>query len=101
MMTTTTTTQAISFKQPFTPNHNLINVAFICISLLLLAFILIKRFQKTPLQHASCRVIEKQCLANKTIVYVIEYQQQRFLLADNQHALAIHALSSEVSNESA
>lgn len=97
---TTITHQTIPFKQPFTLNHNLVNVSGIAVIMLILAFILVKRVHAKPSQQSACRVIEKQFLTNKTVVYVLEYQQQRFLLADNQQALAIHSLPSQVIHES-
>lgn len=38
------------------------------------------------------RLIEKIPLHHKAQVYIIEYQNQRFLIADNQNALAIHPM---------
>ena len=46
-----------------------------------------------------CQLVEKKYLGNKTVIYIIDYQQQRFILADNQQALAFHQLAQERADE--
>lgn len=47
---------------------------------------------KTP---SKCRVIEQIPIHHKTKIFVIDYQGQKFLIADNQNALAIHPLKED------
>jgi len=51
-----------------------------------------KRLVKT---NSQCQLIEKIPLHHKTQAYVVDYQGQRFLIAENQNALAIHPLQEE------
>ena len=67
--------------------------------LLVMIIILAKKHKPASLSKTACTLIEKKLLSHKTIVYIVEYQQQRFLLADNQQALAIHPLTQEGSDE--
>ena len=62
------------------------------ITLLILIFILIKKQNPLLTRKSDCTLIEKKVLSHKTVVYIIEYQSQRFILADNQQSLAIQPL---------
>jgi hypothetical protein len=64
-------------------------VFFILISTV---FILAKNLKKTSYVQANFKVIEKIAVHHKTKLYVIDYQGQKFLVADNQNSLAIQAL---------
>jgi len=89
-MITNSTTEPIVFKQEFSPKNGWFNYGLAITILLIVILVLAKKYKSKPLGPIGCQLIEKKHLGNKTVVYVIEYQQQRFLLADNQHALAIH-----------
>lgn len=91
--------EKIPFKEPFSPKNGWISYGIALIALLVILLTLLKKY-KPALRHKSeCNIIEKKYLGNKTVVYVFEYQQQRFLLADNQLALALQPLLNEAGNE--
>lgn len=69
----------------------LLGLGFLFIALIVLAK-KSKGFIKT---NSQCQLIESIPIHYKTKVHVIEYQGQRFLIADNQQALAIHPLHKE------
>lgn len=83
----------LAFKKSFTPQIGWVNYALAIVLLLVLVFLFAKKKRPASSHAATCQLIEKKYLGNKTVVYVLDYQNQRFLLADNQHALAIHALT--------
>ncbi len=89
----------IIFKQEFTPTHGWMSYGVAIAALVLIILVLAKKLKPRENALQGCQLIEKKHLGNKTAVYVIEYQQQRFLLADNHHALAIHRLDPEVAHE--
>lgn len=60
----------------------------LCIVLAILA----KKSKHKTSRTTQCRVVESLPLNHKTKIYVFDYQGQHFLIADNQHALAIHPL---------
>lgn len=91
--------EAITFKQSFSPNISWVNYGIAIIMLLVIVIVIAKKHKPNVSKKSICQLVEKKYLGNKTVVYVIDYQQQRFLLADNQHALAIHPLDSRDSNE--
>ena len=91
-MITNTTTAPIAFKHAFYPKNGWINYGVVLALLLVIALVLAKKFKSSPPDLSGLNVIEKKTIGNKTTVYVLEYQQQRVLLADNQHALTLHGL---------
>lgn len=84
--------ETITFKQSLSPKISWLNYGLIIVMLLVLVLAIAKKHKPGMSKKSVCQLIEKKYLGNKTVVYVIDYQQQRFLLADNQHALAIHPL---------
>jgi flagellar biogenesis protein FliO len=60
--------------------------------LFVVLFVLAKKSKVLVKTNSNCQIIEKIPVHHKTQVYVINYQGQRFLIADNQNALAIHSL---------
>ena len=91
--------EAILFKQPFSPKHGWLAYGVAIILLAVTALIIAKKHKPGASLQPICKLVEKKYVGNKTIVYIIEYQQQRFLLADNQQALALHPLSKETADE--
>ena len=91
--------EPIVFKAPFAPINGWFSYATILIVLLLLIAIIIKKYKQTSAVPPNCRLVETTRLGNKTVLYLVDYQQQRFLLADNQQSLALHVLNKEVSDE--
>lgn len=87
-----TSAEAITFKPDFSAKLSWLNYGVAIVMLVIIALIIAKKYKPNIAKKSVCQLIEKKYLSNKTVVYVIEHQQQRFLLADNQHALAIHEL---------
>lgn len=81
------------FKQE--PVHHLHWVPYILVFGILVAslFFLAKKSKVLVKAAPQCKIIEKMPIQHKTQAYIIEYQGQRFLIADNQNALAIHPLA--------
>jgi len=92
MQTAVAGEQTIAFKEPvnFKPAY----VAVVII-LLIISLLIARKNNRSKSHGSNCRLVDKKYLGNKTLVYVIEYQQQRFLLASNPQALAIHQLNNE------
>jgi hypothetical protein len=63
--------------------------------LLVALLVLAKKSAYLTKNHAKDLLVEKIALNQKTQVYVLNYQGQRFLIADNQNALAIHPLTQD------
>lgn len=91
--------ETITFKQNLSPKISWLNYGLIIVILLLLVLAIAKKHKPGVSKKSDCQLIEKKYLGNKTVVYVFDYQKQRFLLADNQHAVAIHPLQVCDSNE--
>lgn len=77
------------------PQYSWIQYGFVLVMLFIILFMLTKKSRSLTRMQAHCHVIEKNQLSSKLTLYVVRHQQQRFLLIDNQHALAIHALMPE------
>lgn len=88
--------EPIHFKQAFVGKINWLPYGMVIILLLLAIFFISKKYKPKHQNKTLCQVIEKNYLGNKTVVYVIDYQEQRFLLADNQQALSFCAVSPDV-----
>lgn len=97
--TSTLANEALTFKEPFSPHNGWLAYGLALIVLLVIILVLAKKNRPGSTQKSVCQLIEKKYLGNKTVVYVIAYEQQRFLLADNQHALALHPLATEKQHE--
>jgi hypothetical protein len=71
-------------------------LSLLCVFLIVLAKKSKKGWSHT-LKRAQnkCKLVEHIILNNKTKVYVLDYQGQGFLLADNQHSLALHPLGEQ------
>lgn len=91
---------AIIFKPDLTPHSGWLHYGIAILILLMISLFIAKKYRYRVIPIVNCQLIEKKYLGNKTIVYIIEYQRQRFLLADNQHALAVHPLTNEAAHES-
>ena len=91
--------EPIVFKPDFAPKQGWLNYGVAIVILLSIILVLAKKHKTRLPDLAGCKLIEKKHLGNKTMVYIVEYQQQRFLLADNQQALAVHRIDDEVTDD--
>jgi hypothetical protein len=80
------------FKQPLIPKNSWLVYSSVLACMIVITLILSRRHKLNPSPKSECQLIEKKFLSNKTIIYIVDYQQQRFLLADNQQAIALHPL---------
>ena len=85
----------IAFKPPFAPHISAWHLGFILMAFLAIFLSIARKHKSRAIFVSTCQLIEKKHLNNKTMVYIIAVQNQRFLLADNQQSLALHALETE------
>ena len=82
--------ESLAFKKELIVNAHWLPYGLVVIVLIVALLILAKKTRQTGTSNPACKVIEKISVHHKTKVFVIEYQKQRFLIADNQNSLAIH-----------
>ncbi|WP_133135603.1 hypothetical protein [Legionella rowbothamii] len=82
----------LAFKQdPIAQIHWIPYLVVLLILLVILSF-LAKRSKGLVKKPTQYQLIEKISVHHKMQVYILDYQGQRFLIADNQNALAIHPI---------
>ncbi|MFJ1268022.1 hypothetical protein ACD661_05595 [Legionella lytica] len=84
------TQNTLTFKQDPINNIHWIPYLVVLLILLIVLFFLAKRSKGLVKKTTHGQIIEKISVHHKMQVYVLDYQGQRFLIADNQNALAIH-----------
>lgn len=84
--------ESLGFKKELIANTHWQSYGLILVFLVVILFLLAKYTKKTEAAGQKCKVIERIAVQNKTKMYVIDYQGQQFLLAENPNALAIHPL---------
>ncbi|CEG57454.1 hypothetical protein [Legionella fallonii] len=84
--------EAITFKKELVASNSWTPYGIILLILVMALLVLAKNSKRIIPTNNQCRVVEKISVHHKTKVYVIAYQDQKFLVADNQNSLAIHAL---------
>ncbi|KTD25828.1 hypothetical protein [Legionella maceachernii] len=87
--------EKIPFKETLQPKHGWFTYLVFILIFAAVCLVLAKKNSGTLLPSVACLVVDKKRLNAKTIVYVIEYQNQQFLLADNQHGLVLQPLNKE------
>lgn len=85
--------ETISFKKELTATGPWYPYVLVFLVLLVVLFILAHYLKKTPGTHSKSYILKRIAAHHKTSVYVIDYQGQQFLLAENQNALALHPLN--------
>jgi flagellar biogenesis protein FliO len=80
------------FKKELSANTHWFSYGAVLITLFIILLVLAKYSQKSASINPECKIIERITIHHKTKVYVIAYQGQQFLLADNQNALTIHPI---------
>lgn len=88
--------EQLNFKQDSIPQMHWLSYGLALLVLLALCVFLAKKSKNGINQTTQCKVIERIPLHHKARVYVVDYQGHQFLIADNQHALAIHPLKEAV-----
>ncbi|MCL9682642.1 hypothetical protein [Legionella maioricensis] len=84
--------ETINFKKELVTTVHWFPYGIVLILLFIALLLLAKNSKKVISTNAKCKIIERIAVHHKTKVYVIVYQGQKFLVADNQNSLAIHAL---------
>lgn len=87
--------ETLHFKEPLVLEKGWLVYGIALTILLLISWWVAKKQRGISKLPSTCKLVEKKYLGNKTVVYIIDYQQQRFLLADNQQALALHPIDHE------
>lgn len=85
---TTVFAEQITFKQTFNPKPSWSIALLLLMALLSTLIVLAKKRKLRQLDSSSCFIVEKKRLDAKTMIFIVEYQHELFLLADNQQALA-------------
>lgn len=84
---------SLVFKKELVANPHWVPYGIVLLILFIVLFILARYSKKNGRIHSEFKVIDKLIVNNKTNIFIIDYQGERILLADNQNALAIHTLS--------
>ncbi|KTD35754.1 hypothetical protein Lnau_0738 [Legionella nautarum] len=87
--------EKIPFKHTLEPRHGWMVYVLALAILTLIAFVLAKKNQGSFERSSPCLIIDKKRLNTKTMLYIIEYHNQQFMLADNQQSLAFVNLTKE------
>ncbi|ARG96953.1 hypothetical protein [Legionella micdadei] len=85
----------IPFKENFQLKPGWIIYLLAILTLAAIYLISARKNRGSQLQSSACLVVDKKRLSTKTTVYILDYQNQRFLLAENQHALVFQQLNKE------
>jgi flagellar biogenesis protein FliO len=88
---------ALQFKNDIGTSTHWLPYIGVLLILLTVSLFLAKYSSKNRSKNSKANILETIPIHYKTKAYVIEYQGQRFLIADNQNAIAIQALNHEVS----
>lgn len=88
---------AFAFKQDPGSHVHWIPYLFVLGILFLVLCFLAMRSKHTIKSTTQCHVVEQIALHHKAKVYIVDYQGQRFLIAENPNALAIHPVQEEKS----
>ena len=88
---------SISFKQA-QPSTNYLHSYGMVITVVFILFVVLAHSVKRKTGTTQkCKIIERVAVYHKTRIYIIDYQNQQFLIADNQNSLAIQPLQTIVS----
>jgi flagellar biogenesis protein FliO len=80
------------FKKDTVQNIHWLPYLLAITALLVVLFFLAKKSKLMAPQNAQGKIIERIPVHSKMQVYILDYQGQRILIAENQNALAIHSL---------
>lgn len=84
--------ETLSFKKEILNHPHWYSYISLLTFLLLALLLIAKQFKRQNKLPNHCKVIDKIMLKPKTHLYVIEYQDQRFLLAQSSSALSIQPI---------
>jgi len=84
--------ESIPFKAPITTEFNWKISIFALIALFIAVVFFIKKNAQSPTSVGNCKIIESRRLSTKTMLHILQYENQLFILADNQQALCLQQL---------
>ncbi len=86
--------EPLPFKQAIAPKSGWLIYLLAALALFAILFYLAKKSKGNLLAPSSLGIIDKKRLGAKTSVYVLQYGNEQFLLADNQQSFAFHPIKS-------
>lgn len=84
--------EAITFKKELVTSTHWLSYGLVLLVLISFLFLFAKNTKKVLGTSTQLKVLERIAIHHKTRVYVLDYQGQQFLLADNQNSVTIQAL---------
>lgn len=90
---------SLSFKPAFVPRQGWYSYVIAILALLAILMVLVKKKYQGTSPQKNWQVLDKCRLSQKTTLYIVEYQQQRFLVGDNQQSLSFLPLNEVVTHE--
>ncbi|MFI4918192.1 MAG: hypothetical protein ACHP65_01400 [Legionellales bacterium] len=87
-------TNQLVFKKEQLFNSHWYHYGLVMLALLIAAFLVAKKTKPTVNGSIKGKIIERLPVHNKTKIVIVDYDGQKFLIADNQHSLAIQPLGS-------
>ncbi|MBA2709664.1 MAG: hypothetical protein H0U57_03605 [Tatlockia sp.] len=91
--------EALTFKEAIAPKPSWHVYLLAIFALLAILYTLAKKSKRDFFTPSSLRIIDKKRLSAKTFLFVLEYRNEHFLVADNQHTLAFQVLKPSSQNE--
>lgn len=90
---------SLPFKPAFVPRQGWYSYVIAILALLAILMVLVKKKYPGTGSQKNWQVLDKCQLSQKTTLYIVEYQQQRFLVGDNQQSLSFLPLNEVVTHE--
>ena len=84
--------EPLIFKKEVASSVSWMPYGLVFIILLITVFILAKNSRIRVNTQSKCKILEKINIHHKTKIYIMDYDGQQFIIADNQTALAIQPL---------
>lgn len=84
---------SINFKKELSASPHWLPYLIALIAVGAILFYLAKLNKTKAPKVSKCSLVEQLTLNHKTKVYVVAFEQQQFMIADNLNGLAIHALN--------
>jgi len=91
--------EAIAFKKDLVTTTHWLPYGLVLLILISALLFFAKNTKKTFKTNPKLKVLERIAIHHKTRLYIIDYQGQQFLLADNQSSVTIQALHEINSDE--
>jgi biopolymer transport protein ExbD len=83
---------SLSFKKDAVATMQYIPYCFVMLVLLIILWVLAKYLRPKIKSKQEAKLLDTIAIHNKTKAYILVYQNQQFLIAENPNAIAIHVL---------